>query len=185
MNAAQFDEQFNRLKSHFHLGGDLDKGALGVEWFQAVEHYHIDALDHAVTMLIRGATDRFWPALGKLLEIIRGRIAGMDKTHDHCATCHGSTWVEAWPMRSREGHVYEFMSRCPDCGVPAPQGGTSTFGLTALSKSEYHLYKSGDWVHPPMPDGLGAKPRPKGDPALMQDAMNRLRLKLFGAERKA
>jgi hypothetical protein len=93
--------------------------------------------------------------------------------------------VEAWPMRSREGHVYEFMSRCPDCGVPAPQGGTSTFGLTALSKSEYHQYQTGDWVHPPMPDGLGARPRPNGDPALMQDAMSRLRLKLFGAERKA
>jgi hypothetical protein len=88
-------------------------------------------------------------------------------------------------MKTREGHVYEFMSRCPDCGVPPPQGGTSTFGLTALSKAEYHQLKAGDWVHPAMPAGLEAKPRPKGDPGLMQDAMSRLRVKLFGAERRA
>lgn len=143
MSAAEFDTQFNRLKAHFHLGADVDKSALGVEWFQSVEHYHVDALDHAVTQLIRQATDRFWPPLGKLLEIIRGRMAGMEKTRDKCATCSGSTWVEAWPWQVN-GVVYTGMSRCPDCGVPAPEMKPSPY-RAPLTKVQYQSYLAGDY----------------------------------------
>ena len=176
MNAAQFDEQFNRLKSHFHLGGEVDKGALGVEWFQAVKHYHVDALDHAVTMLIRGATDRFWPPLGKLLEIIRGRIAGMERTHDHCATCHGSTWIEAWPWQVN-GLVYRGMQRCPDCGVPAPPIKSSTYGQP-LNKTEYFAYMAGTFGREVMPDWAKAK-RPARKNPEMADLADRFLAKFM------
>ena len=156
MNAAEFDTQFNRLKAHFHLGADVDKSALGVEWFQAVEHYHVDALDHAVTALIRQATDRFWPPLGKLLEIIRGRIAGMDKTRDKCGTCHGSTWVDVWPYQAN-GVVYTGVQRCPDCGVPAPDMKPANPYRKPLTKAEYQNYLAGTFGRDVMPDGLKAK----------------------------
>ena len=164
MNAGAFDTQFNRLKAHFHLGADVDKGALGVEWFQAVEHYHIDALDHAVTMLIRGATDRFWPPLGKLLEIIRGRIAGMERHHDKCGTCHGSTWIEAWPWQVNR-LVYRGMQRCPDCGVPALPIKSSTYGQP-LNKTEYFAYMAGTFGRDVMPGWAKAKRPARKNPEM-------------------
>ncbi len=156
MNAAGFDEQFNRVAAHFHLPTDSSRETVAMEWFRAVEHYHIDALDHAVTHLIRQATDRFWPPLGKLLEIIRGRIAGMDKTRDKCATCHGSTWVDVWPYQVN-GLVYTGVQRCPDCGVPAPEMPKENPYRKPLTKAEYQAYLAGTFGRSAMPDGTGAK----------------------------
>jgi len=186
MIPAEFDTQFNRLTNHFHLPNDADRDQVALDWLKAVEHYHVDALERGVTDLIRNATDRFWPPLGKLLEAIRGRMAGMEKTPGKCATCHGSTWIEAWPMKSRDGRVYEFMSRCPDCGVPAPTMNNRHDHLMPLSQAEYQQFKAGEWNHPPMPEGLQAKPRKPGEVTEIAAAMERLRVKLFGgAERRA
>lgn len=39
MNAAGFDEQFNRVAAHFHLPTDSSRETVAMEWFRAVEHY--------------------------------------------------------------------------------------------------------------------------------------------------
>ena len=89
-------------------------------------------------------------------------------------------------MKSRDGRVYEFMSRCPDCGVQAPQMTNRHNHLTALTNAEFQQFKAGEWNHPPMPDGLQAKPRKAGEVTEIAAAMERLRVKLFGgAERRA
>lgn len=120
MNSSEFDEQFNRLTDHFHLPGDSSRDTIAVDWFRAVQHYHVDALDRGVTELIRHAKDRFWPALGKLTDAIKSRMAGVDRTRGQCLTCHGTTWIEAQPWKSN-GRIYTGFQRCPDCGVPAPE----------------------------------------------------------------
>lgn len=165
MNAAEFDDQFNRVTAHFHLPTDASRETVAMEWFRAVEHYHVDALDHAVTQIIRQATDRFWPPLGKLLEIIRGRIAGMDKTRDKCATCHGSTWIDAWPYQLN-GLVYTGVMRCPDCGVPAPVEMKANSYRKPLTKAEYHAWREGMFGRDAMPDGLKAKHPTRKNPEM-------------------
>jgi hypothetical protein len=144
MTPADFDDQFNRLTNHFRMSADTDRHLVALEWLKAVEHYHIDALDHAVTELIRHSTDTFWPPLGKLLEIIRNRIAGLERVSNKCQTCNGSTWVEAWPWQVN-GLVYTGMSRCPDCGVPAPQDIKQSSHRVPLTKVQYQQYLAGEY----------------------------------------
>ena len=165
MNPAEFDDQFNRLTGHFHLPTDANREMVAMDWLKAVEHYHVDALDHAVTQLIRQATDRFWPPLGKLLEIIRGRMAGMEKTRDKCATCHGSTWVDVWPYQVN-GIVYTGVQRCPDCGVPAPEMGKPNPYRKPLTKAEYQNYLAGTFGRDAMPDNAKAKHPTRKNPEM-------------------
>lgn len=148
MNAADFDDQFNRLTAHFHMAADANRATVSMDWYQAVQHYHVDALERGVTDVIRNATDRFWPPLGKLLEAIRGRMAGVEKTRNTCATCHGSTWIESRPWKSNH-RIYEGFQRCPDCGVPAPvhHVGDHREELTA---TEYAQWMRREFVEPEM-----------------------------------
>jgi hypothetical protein len=178
MNAADFDTQFNRLTGHFHLPADSNRDLIALDWLKAVEHYHVDALDHAVTDLIRTAQDRFWPSLGKVLTIIRGRIGSMEKT-GACATCHGSSWIESAPFKANH-MIYEGVCiRCPDCGIPAPQY-SAPGHRHALTAAEYADWRRGDHERQYMPECLQAKPRPEGEVTEIKAAMERLRIKLFG-----
>ena len=177
MNAFDFDAQFSRLTAHFHLPADGSRETIAGDWFKALEHYHVDALEHAVTDIIRGAQDRFWPPLGKVREIIKGRISGIEKFGGTCHTCDGSTWVDAWPMRNESGLVYTFMSRCPDCGVPVPQGGTSLQGLTRLTAIEKRVHDAGEWPITPM---AGLRPRPSPDKTELRAWCAAMAVRLFG-----
>lgn len=149
MNLAEFDKEFSRLTDHFHMPSDSSRDTIAVDWFTALQHYHIDAMERGVTELIRTAPDRFWPPLSRLLGAIKSKLAGYDKTRDKCATCHGSTWIEAAPWKSN-GWVYTGFQRCPDCGVPAPP--YKPYGQREeLTAAEYQAWKAGTFEEPPMP----------------------------------
>lgn len=177
MNAADWDGQFNRIGMHFRLPADADRERVSLDWYHALEHYHVDAVERGITELVKDAEDTYWPALGKLVALIRGRIAGMEKFGGKCQTCHGSTWIEDWPHKTPEGMVYEYMQRCPDCGVPAPQGGSRKYGLTPLTASEKRAYDAGEWPCAPME---GVKPKPKHDPTELRAWCAAMAVKLFG-----
>lgn len=186
MNAAEFDTQFNRLTTHFHLPVDSSRETIGMDWFKAVEHYHVDAFDRAVTELIRKEQDRFWPALGKVLGLIQSRMGKYDRTHGKCATCHGATWVEAWPVIWC-GNLYEMYSRCPDCGVPAPEMKKPHPSARPATKNEYEDWKAGHFARNSMPPGLEAKPWKSEEARLahkaaMREMFEKLRIRLFGSE---
>lgn len=182
MNSAEFDTQFNRLKSHFHAPSAVDE--VGIEWFQSLEHYHIDALDRGVTHLIRTSTDRFWPALGTLREAIQTRMAGLAFVHSKCLTCHGNGWIDTAPFFSN-GLLYDnAVVRCPDCGKPAPeyQAPSSRRALTAVELAQW---RSGELAQPNMmPEGLRAWPESAEERMKRVEttrmALDRLRVKLFG-----
>lgn len=167
MNPAEFDDQFNRLTAHFHLPPDESRETLALDWLKALEHHHIDAFEHAVTELTKTATDRYWPALGKINEIIAGRRSRYDRTPGKCATCHGSTWIEAQPWKSN-GIIYDGNQRCPDCGIPAPQSHDHK-RVHGLTPSEFHDHHAGRSRQNLMPPGLEAKhPEKPGNPELRQ-----------------
>lgn len=149
MNSAEFDRQFSRLTDHFMLPLDGSRETIAVDWFSALEHYHIDAMERGVTELIRTRTDRFWPPLSTLLTAIKSRMAGMDHTRDKCPTCGGSTWIEAAPWKSN-GRVYTGFQRCPDCGVPAPPY-KAPEGRQELTAAEYAMWKAGTLTESPVP----------------------------------
>ena len=172
MSAAEFDTQFNRLTAHFHLPTDASRETVAVDWYRAVQHYHVDALERGVTRLIVQAEDRFWPALGALLEAVRWHLAGVPKTHIEAA------WVEAQPFKSNRMIYGNVCVRNPESGIPAPlyQESTHREGLTHQEMSAWRSGDRGDY----MPDGMKAKPRPEGEKTEIRAAMERLRVKLFG-----
>lgn len=179
MTLPEFDVQFNRLAGHFHMPTDASRETLAVDWFKAVEHYHVDALDRAVTELIRTAEDRFWPALGKVLKLIQSRFDKYERTSGKCQTCHGSSWIDSAPYKSN-GMIYEGVCvRCPDCGIPAPDYKQPN-GRTALTSREFAEWRLNDHPKQYMPAGLEAKPFKAGELEDMRAAMNRLHIKLFG-----
>lgn len=180
MNSADFDTQFNRLVESFHLPTDAKRETLAMDWYQAVQGYDLDVLERSITTLIRSAQDRFWPPLGTLLNLCRGRAAGAPS--GKCQTCHGSTWIESAPFLSN-GMIYEnTVIRCPDCGVPAPQYAAPSHRGN-LTASEYREWSQRDKQPQNMPDGLQAHPFPPEDFSDMRAAMDRLHLKLFGFAR--
>jgi len=184
VNAADFDTQFNRLTQHFHLPTDGTRETLAMDWFKAVEHYHVDALERAVTELTRTSQDRFWPALGKVLTLIQSRIDRYERTSGKCQTCHGSTWIESAPFKAN-GMIYEGVCiRCPDCGTPAPPY-TPPAHRKGLTSSEYAQWAQGDHERDYMPEFAKAKPwKPESlskHKAEMHAMFERLRIKLFGA----
>lgn len=183
MTVAEFDGQFNRLTEHFHLPTDSSRETIGIDWFKAVEHYHVDALERGVTELIRTAQDRFWPPLGRLTNAIRARLAGMDRQPGKCHTCHGSGWIDSAPFKAN-GMVYSNVcQRCPDCGIPAPAY-TEPHRREALTSREFAEWRMGDSPRDYMPDGCKAKPwNPEAHAAhvaSMRAVFASLRLKLFG-----
>jgi hypothetical protein len=177
MTSVEFERQFTRLTGHFHLPADDSRDTISVDWFKAVEHYHVEALDHAVTELIRTAQDRFWPPLGKILSTIQSRLGRYDRTFGKCNTCNGSSWIEA-PSYKANGQVYAALRRCPDCGIPAPE--LEQHRTEPLSTVEQHEYQAGRYMRSQMPPGLEAKPKPEGEKTEMKIAMERLRIQLFG-----
>lgn len=182
MNAADFDAQFSRLTAHFHLPADASRETLAMDWFRALEHHHIDALDAAITELTRTATDRYWPALGKITELIRARQGRYDRAHGKCDTCHGATWIPAQAWKSN-GMIYDGLQRCPDCGIPAPQD-INRRGARELTATEAQAHYSGQ-REDYMPDFAKAKPWKSEAARLehkraMREAFERLRIKLFG-----
>lgn len=180
MNPADFDTQFNRLTGHFHLPADASRETIGTDWFNAVQGYDSDVLERSVTTLIRTAQDRFWPPLGRLLDLCRGRASGATAS-GKCGTCHGSAWIDSAPFIAN-GMIYEnTVVRCPDCGVPAPNYTAPNHrdGLTAI---EYREWSEGTNNCDYMPEGCKAKTRPDGEANEMRAAMERLRLRLFGKE---
>lgn len=146
MNTTEFDEQFTRLVSHFRLPADVAQEVVAGEWYRAVQHYHVDALDLAVTAMIREAEKTYWPPLGLLLGKIQSRISGHEKTSDACATCHGNTWLESLPYWSNK-HVYTCVVRCPDCGVPPPQVKADRY-RSPLNSAEYQAFQAGTLEQP-------------------------------------
>jgi hypothetical protein len=183
MNAADFDTQFNRLTGHFHLPTDASREMLALDWLKAMEHYHVDALDRAVTELIRTEEERYWPALGKVIGIIKHRIDKYDRAPGKCATCHGSSWIDSQPFKSN-GMIYgNVLMRCPDCGIPAPQY-SEPGGRKPLTAQEYRDWTNGDSNRQYMPEGLQGKPRPESETSEIKEAMARLRVQLFGDEQR-
>lgn len=187
MTPAQFDEQFNRLTQHFHLPLDTNRDTVAIEWLKAVEHYHVDALEHAVTELIRTAQDRYWPALGKLLTAVRSKFDKYDRA-GKCATCHGSGWLDSAPFKSN-GMVYgNVCIRCGDCGIPAPEY-QEPRGRSPLTSQEFAQWRLRDTEPQYMPDGMAAKPwdedARRAHKAAMLKAFEGLRIKLFGSTQDA
>jgi hypothetical protein len=149
MTPQEFGVQFKRVENHFRMGADVDRDQVYKDWFKGLAHYHVDAVSTGIDGLIRDARDTFWPAFGLLSEAIRLRLAGMPKTTHKCATCHGSTWIEARPWKSN-GRIYEGFQRCPDCGVPAPQHHVGDH-REELTATEYAQWMRGEFQEPEMP----------------------------------
>lgn len=180
MNPADFDTQFNRLAGHFHLPADASRDTMAGDWYQAVQGYELAVLERSVTTLIRTAQDRFWPPLGRLLDLCRGRASSATGS-GKCGTCHGATWIDSAPFKAN-GMIYDgCVVRCPDCHVPQPNYTAPSHrdGLTAI---EYREWSEGTNDRDYMPEGCKAKARSLGEANEMRAAMERLRLKLFGKE---
>ena len=177
MTSFEWDGQFDRLKTHFHLSGDVDAAKLGLDWYEALKHHHVDAVERGITDVIRNARETYFPPLGIVIESIRARLAGMDRERGKCSTCNGNSWIEAWPVM-RWGLIYERNQRCPDCGVPAPE--VKAQNERPLSKAEYEDYHEKRANRDVMPEW--AKPRKPADPAAVNEIrefMDNLRERLF------
>lgn len=183
MTNAEFDRQFVRLSIHFHLPQD-ERDTIQADWFAAMKHFHVEAFDHAVTELVRTATERYWPALGRVMEIIKARIGRYDRTPGECLTCGGSGWVEASAFKSN-GLIYSnALMRCQHCGIPAPAAETHS-RRSVLTDIEAHEHAQGRYGRDQMPDGLKAKhPEKLGNPEFKAWA-EQLRVKLFGVQEDA
>lgn len=186
MTFPEWQPQWARL-AHFRISADVDRDHLEAEWFAQLKHWHVDAVDAGVTLLIGHAKDNFLPGLGLLKDYIRQQIGRYERTPGQCATCHGTSWIEASPWKSN-GLVYEGVVRCPECGIPAPQVNDRkvTKPLTPL---EQHEYQAGRYSREWMPVGLEAKPWNPDAKAQHKSAMrqlfDRLRIHLFGSEDSA
>lgn len=188
MTQAEWKVQWHRL-DQFSLRQDADRAKVSAEWFTQLQHHHVDAVDHGITRLIGSATDTFLPGLGLLKGFIRERIDKHERTHGKCQTCHGATWVEAWPV-VYEGRLYEMHARCPDCGIPAPEMKKPHHNARPATKLEYEEWKAGRYSRDTMPEWAKAKPWKSEQARLehkaqMREAFERLRIKLFGKDEDA
>lgn len=179
MTLPEFTTQFERILRQFRPAADADTSALMSEWFDAFRHLHLDAFEVATTRLIREATDTYWPAIGTMREIVQSRMDRYERTSGTCETCHGSTWIEGWPVWSN-GRVYRTTSRCPSCGVPVPQM-LEQKHARRLTKIEVLSWEAGQLTEAPLPAWATAKKDAAVDPEL-RTFCARLAVKLFGRE---
>lgn len=188
MTPHEWKAEWKRL-DHFRISAEADRGELETEWFTQLRHYHVDAVNHGITLLIGHAEDNFLPGLGKLKGFIQQKIDRYERTHGKCSTCHGATWIDAWPM-VWDGRLYEMFARCPDCGIPAPEMKTPHPSARPATKVEYEEWKAGRYLRDAMPEWAKAKPW-KSEAAriehkrTMREAFERLRIKLFGSSEDA
>lgn len=183
MTAAEWETQWRRL-DQFRVGGDADRADVSAEWFAQLRHWHVEAVEYGITKLIGSAKDTFLPGLGLLKDFIQERIDRYERTDGKCQTCHGSTWIESAPFKSN-GMVYGGVCvRCPDCGIPAPQYSAPN-NRHPLTSRELAEYRMNDHPRAYMPVGLEAKPAREGEVSEMKQAMERLRIKLFGHAKDA
>lgn len=148
MTFHEWQPQWGRL-AHFRISADADRDQLEVEWFAQLKHWHVDAVDAGITLLIGHAKDNFLPGLGLLKDHIQSRVGRYEKTRGTCATCNGTTWIEAMPWKSN-GWIYSGFTRCPDCGVPAPT--YTPYGRREeLTATEYQQVLAGTFQEPAMP----------------------------------
>lgn len=185
MTRDEWKMQWKRL-DQFHVTGDANRSDVSTEWFKQLQHHHVDAVEHGVTRLIGSARDTFLPGLGLLKGFIQERIDKYERTGGRCATCHGSTWIEAWPV-VWEGRLYEMLARCPDCGVPAPEMKKPHSTARPATKLEYEEWKAGRFSRDTMPEWAKAKPWKSEQAriehkAAMREAFEKLRIKLFGSQ---
>lgn len=187
MVAAEWTKQWKRL-DQFTLPSDANRAKVGLEWFTQLKHFHIDAIDRGITEVIGQSKDNFMPGLGVLKELIQSRIDKYERVRGKCNTCHGSTWIEAWPVMW-DGKLYEMFSRCPDCGVPAPEMKKPHPNARPATKIEYEEWKAGRYARDTMPEFAKAKPWKPGareaHVAEMREMFDRLRVKLFGNDSEA
>lgn len=182
MTSAEWKNQWKRLRQ-FRVNPDVTPDDVSAEWFQQLQHYHVDAVERGITELIGHQKDTFLPGVGALKELITNRINKYDHHHGGCETCHGSIWIEAWPVMF-DGRLYEMFARCPDCGVPAPEMKKPHPSSRPATKTEYEEWKAGRYARDTMPDFATAKPWKPGQreahKAEMRELFDRLRVKLFG-----
>lgn len=173
MTMAEWGDQWARL-AQFRVSGDAKREDISGEWFAQLRHFHVDAVDHGVSQLIGSARDTFLPGLGALKECIQSRIDKYDRSNRGCQTCHGSTLIDAQPWMSN-GIIYDGLTRCPDCGVPAPPAPYRP-GMRALSLHEVQTHQSAP-QYDYMPDGMKAKPGREA-PSDARSVFTKLRSKL-------
>jgi hypothetical protein len=172
MNAADFDTQFQRLTTHFHLPADASRETVAVDWYHAVEHYHVDALERGITHLIRTQADRFWPPLSALLEAIRAKLAGLPQTE------RPAQWTDVEPFKSN-GLIYgNVCVRPPESGIPAPVYEATKY-RTELTYQEAAAYRQGERANQ-MPPGLEAKHPGRPVNQDLRKWAEQLRVTLFG-----
>jgi len=181
MTSTEWNVQWKRL-DQFSLPPDAKRSTVGLEWFSQLRHYHVDAVERGISELIGAARDGFMPGLGTLKELIQSRIDKYERAHGNCRTCHGATMIESWPLMW-EGRLYEMYTRCPDCGVPAPE--MKKPHPSAATKTEYEEWKALRYARDTMPDWAKAKPWKSEAARLkhkaeMREGFERLRIKLFG-----
>lgn len=187
MTSTEWHGHWKRL-AQFRVSADANRDELELEWFAQLKHYHVDAVDHGITQLIGSAKDTFMPGLGLLKDFIQQKFDRYDRSHGKCETCHGSSWIELPPFRSN-GIIYaNTVTRCPDCGIPAPK--VETHGRRErLTDLQHHEYTAGRFGREQMPVGCESKPWKPGakeaHKAEMMTAFKALRLKLFGSTKDA
>lgn len=184
MTAAEWDRQWRRLEQ-YRVSGDAEREQVSAEWFVQLRHWHIDAVEHGITQLIGSTKDTFLPGLGLLKDFIQSRIGKYDRSHGKCATCNGSTWIDLPPFKSN-GFVYaSTVTRCPDCGVPAPKMDERS-RREPLTDLQAHEYAAGRYGREQMPAGCEGKPWSEGareaHKAAMLKAFDHLRRRLFGED---
>jgi len=116
------------------------RGAVFADWFSALSHFAIEAVEHGVSDVIASKRDTFWPAVGEVRGRIEDRLRGVPKVSSRCQTCHGSSWVDAGPHKANGGLIYEPVMRCPDCGIPAPKPIPGASRLEPLNGVEYRAW---------------------------------------------
>jgi hypothetical protein len=182
MTSAEWKTQWKRLRQ-FRINPDATADEVSLEWFQQLQHYHVDAVERGITELIGQQKDTFLPGVGALRELITNRINKYDQHRGGCQTCHGATWIDAWPVMW-EGRLYEMFARCPDCGIPAPEMKRPHPSARPATKTEYEEWKAGRYARNIMPPGLEAKPMKPGKReqfmAERREFFDQLRIKLFG-----
>ena len=116
-------DQFDRLAAAgFMQPADPDgkPGAVFAEWYDGLKGYTAEDVKDGISRMLTTRVERYWPTVGELRGCIASVTAGREK-RAKCDTCHDTGWLEARPYTANAGYVYEGVTRCYACGVPAPR----------------------------------------------------------------